>query len=182
VVATAKERFWERGYEATGVADLELATGLNRSSLYNCFGSKEALFSLALGDYIDSFVNPLLTPMEGPAAGVRHVEEFFRRLRTMFHDDPRSARRGCLWINSIVEFSGRPAPVDVRSAEYRERLRSAFAHALRRETDARLVEQRARVLAATTFGIWVLARVDPGEAVLACAAASAQVRRWNRSH
>lgn len=45
-VATAKiyEVFREKGYEGTSIADLEKATGLNRSSLYNTFGDKQKIF------------------------------------------------------------------------------------------------------------------------------------------
>ncbi len=40
VVARARDLFWDKGFEATSVPDLERVTGLNRSSLYNAFGSK----------------------------------------------------------------------------------------------------------------------------------------------
>jgi len=39
--------FWSKGYRDTAIADLERATGLNRSSLYTAFGTKQAIFSLA---------------------------------------------------------------------------------------------------------------------------------------
>jgi AcrR family transcriptional regulator len=187
VVDQAKELFWERGFEATGVADLEQVTGLNRSSLYGCFGSKKVLFDLALSAYIESFIEPLLAPMEGPKSDVRNVEGFFSRLGAMFQDDTRAARRGCLWVNSITEFSGRPGLADARAAEYRERLRHAFANALARGTwgdviDLRSVERRARLLVGTTFGIWALVRIDPPEAVRLCAAARSEVREWSRGH
>jgi AcrR family transcriptional regulator len=187
VVDQAKELFWERGFEATGITDLEQVTGLNRSSLYSCFGSKKVIFDLALSAYIESFIEPLLAPMEGPTADVRSVEGFFDGLGAMFQNDTRSARRGCLWVNSIIEFSGRPGLVDARSTEYRERLRRAFGNALARGTrsgaiDRRSVDRRARLLVGTTLGIWALVRSDPGEAVRLCAAARSEVRDWSRGH
>ena len=51
VVDRAIEVFRERGYEASSMADIERATGLNTSSIYNTFGSKQALFSQSLARY-----------------------------------------------------------------------------------------------------------------------------------
>jgi TetR/AcrR family transcriptional regulator, transcriptional repressor for nem operon len=45
----ARDLFWEQGYERTSIADLEARTGLNRSSLYQEFGSKRQLFESARG-------------------------------------------------------------------------------------------------------------------------------------
>lgn len=44
VRATIMREFWERGYEGTSLSDLERATSLVRTSLYNAFGNKPAMF------------------------------------------------------------------------------------------------------------------------------------------
>ena len=43
--------FHEKGYNATSMQDLVDATGLNRSSIYNSFGSKKELFQESLKTY-----------------------------------------------------------------------------------------------------------------------------------
>lgn len=43
--------FWERGYEATSVADLTAAMGIRPPSLYAAFGDKSALF----GEVVDRY-------------------------------------------------------------------------------------------------------------------------------
>ncbi len=43
--------FWERGYEATSVADLTTAMGIRPPSLYAAFGDKSALF----GEVVDRY-------------------------------------------------------------------------------------------------------------------------------
>src|SRR3954462_7964635 len=48
VLDRAIEVFRERGYEASSLADIERATGLNASSIYNTFGSKQTLFDRSL--------------------------------------------------------------------------------------------------------------------------------------
>jgi AcrR family transcriptional regulator len=44
VLQKALHVFWQKGYEATSLADLQAATGLTKSSLYKAFESKEGLF------------------------------------------------------------------------------------------------------------------------------------------
>ena len=36
--------FWQNGFSATSYPELMEATGLNKSSLYNAFGDKQALY------------------------------------------------------------------------------------------------------------------------------------------
>lgn len=47
----ALEVFWRQGYEGASLADLTSAMGINRTSMYAAFGTKEDLFRLALARY-----------------------------------------------------------------------------------------------------------------------------------
>src|SRR5256885_4033490 len=71
VLDRAIEVFRERGYEASSMADIERATGLNTSSIYNTFGSKEALFKRSLSRYesvrLAAIVEGLAAGTAGPA-------------------------------------------------------------------------------------------------------------------
>jgi AcrR family transcriptional regulator len=183
VTEVAKELFWDLGYMGTGLNRLESSTGLNRSSLYQAFQSKEGVFQDALTDYVETFVNPRLAPMERAGARIQDIEGYFRGLAELFRDDPSSALRGCLWVNSIAEFAGRPEPIDVRAAELQERFQWAFLNALTGGRPQRGFgqppnEQRVRRLMAMTLGVWLLVRMDPNEAVRACDAVRAEVRSW----
>lgn len=50
-LAQAMRLFWQKGFEATSVADLTTAMGIASPSLYAAFGSKEALYAEALDHY-----------------------------------------------------------------------------------------------------------------------------------
>jgi TetR/AcrR family transcriptional repressor of nem operon len=45
--------FWDHGYFATKMDELSALTGLTKSSLYNAYGNKEALFTQAVDFYIE---------------------------------------------------------------------------------------------------------------------------------
>ena len=51
VLEAARDAFWQKGYEATSLADLCQCTGLHKGSLYQSFGDKHALFMRALQRY-----------------------------------------------------------------------------------------------------------------------------------
>ncbi|NEE55529.1 helix-turn-helix transcriptional regulator, partial [Streptomyces sp. SID8455] len=57
-------QFWEKGYEATSTQDLCAVTGLGRSSLYNAFSSKHALFLRALTHYTQSMTRAQVALLE----------------------------------------------------------------------------------------------------------------------
>lgn len=172
VVEAAKHVFWERGYEGTAVEDLERKTQLNRSSLYLAFGTKQALFYRALDWYEESFIGPLLEPMERQTASDADIATFFSTLARRFRNNGPVARQGCLMINSIAELEGRDARMHEVAVAYRDRLRRAFANALAGTRPARKDRARldriARFLSAATLGVWLQARVDPIDAAKAC--------------
>jgi TetR/AcrR family transcriptional repressor of nem operon len=170
-VSAARDLFWKQGFAGATLSDLERAMRLSRSSLYQAFGTKEELFVGALASYVDGFVNRLLGPMEAPNATEQDVIDFFRALGSRFRHD-RLANHGCLWVNSIVEFSGQPKRKELaRASEYRKRLMAAFTNALDSGSSFRDQQQLnniARRLTLSTFGVWIQARFDPIEAARSC--------------
>lgn len=49
------ELFWERGYEATSIADITEAIGIGAPSLYAAFGGKRELFSKVVERYLSQY-------------------------------------------------------------------------------------------------------------------------------
>ena len=66
--------FWHHGYEGASMQHLAEATGLNRSSIYNTFGSKHALYLAALDRYRRVTAATLLDPL-GEALPLQNATE-----------------------------------------------------------------------------------------------------------
>jgi AcrR family transcriptional regulator len=58
----ARYLFWEKGYAATGVAELLHRAGVNSGSFYHVFASKEALLLAVLDDYLEGLAPAILQP------------------------------------------------------------------------------------------------------------------------
>jgi TetR/AcrR family transcriptional regulator, transcriptional repressor for nem operon len=179
-VEAAAAVFWAKGYRDTAISDLEQATGLNRSSLYGAFGTKQAIFGQALQWYLRSFIGPRLAPMERPGAGHGNIERFFAGLAAFFRTDGQ-ASRGCLMVNTIAEDEGRGTLLGPQAQAFRDRLCAAFANAMAGRHEPALVSQRAQLLTTATFGIWLTARLDPASAAQAADATAACARNWQQA-
>jgi TetR/AcrR family transcriptional repressor of nem operon len=182
VVTAAKELFWQQGYEATSIGDLEAATGLSRSSLYAAFATKRDLFSAAVRDYVGSFIDPRLGSLEREDAGLQEIIGYFKDLARLFKDP--EAQRGCLMINTIGESAGRDAEFTRHGKNFLERVRSAFANALERSVRAgamtrREATARASLLASAMVGAWMTVRVDSAAARMLCQTTATHVASWD---
>lgn len=124
------ELFWSRGVDAAGLRDIEAATGLARSSVYNAFGDKRRLYLAALDRYLDQRALPSFARL-AQASDLADIREFFARLIT---DRCTGAHRGwgCLIVNGhLGEYSGDPQ-VQQRLNRHADALREAFHAALQR--------------------------------------------------
>jgi TetR/AcrR family transcriptional repressor of nem operon len=93
--------FWENGYEGTSIQDLETAMGLNRTSIYNAFGNKRAVFERVMECYKESVMSALLASMDSAP----NIKEGVRRLLNGaldIHFDTDNPG-GCLVVLSVLE-------------------------------------------------------------------------------
>jgi AcrR family transcriptional regulator len=78
-LGAALRLFWERGYEGTTLEDLQEAMGgISPPSFYNAFGSKEALFKLAVDRYVMTVGGPTLTALEEAKTARAGIEAMLR--------------------------------------------------------------------------------------------------------
>ena len=177
------EVFRERGYEGSSMADIEKSTGLNASSVYNTFGSKEALFKRALARYevvrLAGFAAVL-------GAGTGGLSDLHQAL-DLQHVESLSewGRGGCLAINSMIELGSRTGDTHVHFADFRRQLGDAIRQPLDRavalgEISQEQVPAAVALLVTFTLGVGVLMRSGASDLELApqFEAAHALVDAW----
>lgn len=94
--------FWSKGYANTSISDLTDTLAINRFSLYNSFGDKEALYYQALDNYLTSVSFPKLEPLRDPESGVDTLCQFLKA----FANKQKQDSCGCFIQNAVVEHAG----------------------------------------------------------------------------
>ncbi|MCG8668446.1 MAG: TetR/AcrR family transcriptional regulator [Pseudomonadales bacterium] len=95
--------FWQQGYQATSVADLEKHLGINKFSLYNTFGNKHSLYLQALDLYIEQRFTPLFSMLANHQMGLEAISHFFNALNLGLSNQLNN--EGCFVASAGVELS-----------------------------------------------------------------------------
>ncbi len=99
----AMQAFWRNGFNGTSYPDLMQATGLNKSSLYNTFGDKQALYRRCLDHFTEVHGGKLRRHLDAPRLHDA-VGGFFDELIERFRrtDVPG----GCMMTAAALELGG----------------------------------------------------------------------------
>lgn len=168
-VESAMHTFWDNGYEGTSTQQLCEATGLSRSSIYNAFASKHALFQKSLRHYMSWATHRNIELLEEQRSLRDRIRDLFARV---IEDEFTPGRRGCFVVNTSAELGGRDAAIteDLRrdTEIFMSALREVVEEAQRageisRDKDALAL---AQFLHSTTGGLRVMARNGSDRAAL----------------
>ncbi|TDX22142.1 TetR family transcriptional regulator [Modicisalibacter xianhensis] len=97
--------FWEKGYATTSLQDLLQAMGLSKSSFYQTFDSKQALFARCFNHYCHWRSGRMQTRLKQSSSGWEFIETVFHAVADGAESDRE--RRGCLLMNTASEFGQR---------------------------------------------------------------------------
>ena len=173
----ALELFWERGYEATSMADLVGHLGIARASIYATFGGKHELYMRALDRYVQARDPGLVEMLSQPGPvlpAVRALVEAYAA--ESLHDE---CRRGCMVVNAAVELMPRDAQAARRVEASWDVLETALTSALTRaRAQGEIGEGKdpralARFLLVMLQGMRVLGHAHPAPGRVRDAAAQA---------
>lgn len=158
----AMELFWQRGYEATSISDLEERLGVGRQSLYNTFGDKHQLFLKALERYTALSAQGPIRHLLVPGAGLAAIRAYFEE-QIVIGTAP-GPRKACMVANTILERGAEDGEAlgrcDTARRAALKALRGALSQAVKQgELPAGYdVDAGALMMVAQMYGLAVLAK------------------------
>jgi len=161
VLDSAMKVFWQSGFEGTSLAQLEAATGLNKSSLYNAYENKENLYQLCLSRFSNQYGADLISRLENPDYRAA-ISDFFEAL--VARQENENNPKGCFVTCAELELGGRRNEFSARLESNLDSLRDAFRKRCQRaiaegqlpqKTDC---EAQSAMFLAMARGIAVLSR------------------------
>lgn len=126
----AMQAFWSHGYEATSLQDLLECMHLSKSSFYQTFDSKQALFERCLERYRGLIVAELSSALEQSESAY----DFIVAALSQVADETRGplSRRGCLLMNTAAEFAQKDPAIAHCVARGTSGMRQVFERAVAR--------------------------------------------------
>lgn len=95
-------QFWEKGYSATSVEDLSLATGMVKPSLYSAFGNKFSMYEMALTTYGEMIKFRLLSHLNEADNLNDALTGFFDGALDMYCGKEVENLRGCMIFATAI--------------------------------------------------------------------------------
>lgn len=156
-------QFWEHGFAATSLTELEEASGINRRQLYNGLGDKRTMFLQALDDFRDMAGRRFLAPLEAETADLGSIRDLLATFVELAASG--DGRLGCFVCSTSQEDVAADPEIKAKLDHYFRRIAAAYANALRGAIakgqlalDLQDVEARANFLMGAQVGMSVLAR------------------------
>lgn len=170
-LTSAMRVFWQKGYDATSVADIVAATGASRYGLYDVFGDKRQLFLRVLDHYCDTIVCGYLGDLLTKDAGADTVRAYFEHLIAIA--DKPEIRFGCLMCSTAIGLAVEDETIRKKIHDYFDWLTSLFEQALYNAvtsgdlSPSTKVKESALYLTGLVQGGAVFARSGVGSGVIA---------------
>ena len=172
VISIALDVFWRKGLHDATMQDLAAATGVQRGSLYNAYGDKEAIFLRAFDQYAEQFLKTAGNALaEGDAAA--RLQNFLDVI--IVNMTSGSPPRGCLTTRTALDAGISSTAVRQRVQGLLSRLEQLISKAISSTPNGRLAidpNRLARVVVTFTRGLAVMERAGYGRKQLKQAAAT----------
>tara|TARA_R110002094_G_scaffold164122_1_gene148391 strand:- start:491 stop:1087 length:597 start_codon:yes stop_codon:yes gene_type:complete len=115
-IDAAMTLFWQKGYHATSLRDLEGALNMKPGSIYAAFASKENLFLLSLERYFTRNRDEFRKAMDVAQTPLTGLADFLRGIGAANQTDP--TRRACMLVKSLLNSTPEDTAITTRISEY----------------------------------------------------------------
>lgn len=154
--------FWSKGYVATSLSDLLSATGINRGSFYNAFGSKKKMFIVSLTKYDNDHRKAILQQLYGLNNPTLAISTLFDELIEQSLTDKNN--KGCMLVNTALDLPNHTPDVakivDKSLKEFEQFFVDQISLGIKIKTisNTKNIESCAKGLMSMIIGLRVLAR------------------------
>lgn len=143
VLEKARDLFWERGYTATSIRDLEEHLGISRSSIYLTFGGKRELYDRTLARYRKENMARMEKALIETGNLKQALIEMFTATARQSHPDCKAQARGCYVVNATTEMANSCSSALGFVAESREQFVAIMQAALARAQEQGKLDKQA---------------------------------------
>lgn len=126
LIARARDLFWQRGWAGTSLKDLEASLKLKPGSFYAAFGSKDALFALALEKYAADGADRLaqLAKDHGPLKALQ-------RFPALAVSNDAAPAKACMLSKTLLELQAHRHPLAKEANRHLLQMEGQFADLFR---------------------------------------------------
>lgn len=162
--------FWRNGYENTSMQDLLDAMRISKSSLYQAFGGKQALFERCMTRYGDEMIGALRAALQASPNGLAFIRQFLGSVL----DEARGVceARGCLVLNTANEYARRNPRIAEAVSQGLDRFHGVLLAAVERAQQegeipsGRNAAMLASYLVSSMSGLKTMSKAGAGEDTL----------------
>ena len=131
LIERARDLFWERGWAGTSLKDLEAALQMKPGSFYAAFGSKDALFTLAMEKYATDGQERLkaLAQEYGPIKALQ-------RFPMMVVENDAAPAKACMLSKTLLELHAHNHPLANDANLHLLKMEAHFAELFRQAQSA----------------------------------------------
>ncbi len=135
LIDRARDLFWRRGWAGTSLKNLEASLQMRPGSFYAAFGSKDALFELALDKYAKDGLLRLktLADKHGPIKALQCFPE-------MAIDNDDAPAKACMLAKTVLELHARDHPLADRANEHLLKMEEKFAELFQQAQSAGVID------------------------------------------
>lgn len=122
LIDRARDLFWQRGWAGTSLKDLEVSLQMKPGSFYAAFGSKDALFELAMDKYAcDGLIRlDALDTQYGPLAALQ-------RFPAMVIENGNAPAKACMLSKTFLELHAHNHPLATKANAHLLNMEGRFA-------------------------------------------------------
>ncbi|MBU2868741.1 TetR/AcrR family transcriptional regulator [Pacificibacter marinus] len=122
LINRSRDLFWQRGWAGTSLKDLEAVLHMKPGSFYAAFGSKDALFELAMAQYAADGLARINALVEKHGA-----LKALQRFPMMAIDNDDAPAKACMLSKTLLELQAHKHPLAKEANQHLLRMEGSFA-------------------------------------------------------